>query len=228
MPRRSRRHSFRVLAPPLAKGRLDASHSELLAALMSCMDQSPANALRSSERDPEAFVAFYEHHAKSVLAYSARRVYDPDVALDLTAETFAQAYLSRGRFRGHTDAEAAGWLFRIASRQVARYFRKCAVERRAVTRLGIETVALSDTERDELSELAGLNEARSELRLELQQLSVAQRAALELRVVEELPYREVARRLDISEQAARARVMRGLKALAAALSQGTLTEETSI
>ena len=51
----------------------------------------------------------------------------------------------------------------------------------------------------------------------LRRLSNAQRRALELRIVQERPYSEVASALGISELAARTRVSRGLKALSAAL-----------
>jgi hypothetical protein len=37
------------------------------------------------------FVALYEREARPVLVFFARRTLDGEVALDLTAETFAQA-----------------------------------------------------------------------------------------------------------------------------------------
>jgi DNA-directed RNA polymerase specialized sigma24 family protein len=49
-----------------------------------------------------------------VLAFLARRTFDTEAARDLMAETFAQAYRSRTRFRGSSDAEAAAWLYSIA------------------------------------------------------------------------------------------------------------------
>jgi RNA polymerase sigma-70 factor (ECF subfamily) len=49
------------------------------------------------------------------------------------------------------------------------------------------------------------------------QLSGAQRDALQLRVVEEQSYQQVAAALGVSEQTARARVSRGLRSLARAL-----------
>jgi hypothetical protein len=64
------------------------------------MDKDPAGTLRRSADDPEIFAEFYEGHFERILAYLARRVCDPDLALELTAETFAQAYMSRRRFRG--------------------------------------------------------------------------------------------------------------------------------
>jgi RNA polymerase sigma-70 factor (ECF subfamily) len=51
----------------------------------------------------------------------------------------------------------------------------------------------------------------------LETLAPDQREALRLRVVLELDYASVAERLGISQQAARARVSRGLRALASSL-----------
>jgi len=95
----------------------------------------PAQALRNSVDQPAAFAVFYEVFFERILVYLTRRVYDPDVALDLTAESFAQAYLSRGRFRGSVPAEAEAWIYRIAQRKLARYFRRRTEERRAMNRL---------------------------------------------------------------------------------------------
>lgn len=179
--------------------------------------ESAVEALRRSATEPAAFVRFYDEHADTVLAYLARRVYEGEAAFDLTAETFAQAYLVRRRFRGSTDEEAAAWLFRIAKRQLARYFRKGKAERTALDRLGIVRPRLDEEQQAGIEEVAERDALRSVLRVELRRLSRAHREALELRIVEELPYSEVDNRLRISEQAARARVSRGLKALAAAL-----------
>jgi len=186
-----------------------------------------ANSLRRSVKEPEAFASFYRSHAEPLLAYLARRVYDSEVALDLAAESFAQAFTGRSRFRGSTDAEAAAWLYGIARRQLALYFRRGAVERRALRRLGIEVPRLDEDEHARLAELAALDDVRAALRVEIERLTPAQRDALRLRVIEELPYRDVASRLCISEGAARVRVARGLKALAAAVDRYPLLKEVS-
>jgi RNA polymerase sigma factor (sigma-70 family) len=188
--------------------------------------ETVAEALRRSSRDPEAFVQLYDEHAEALLAYLARRIYDPEIAFDLTAETFAQAYAARGRFRGSTDAAAAAWLYKIAKRQFTRYLRKGGAERRALARLGIEPPGIDDEQRARIEELADLEALRRAVRVELARLSEAQRDALELKVVEEHSYPEVASRLGISEEAARARVSRGLRALAAGLDRGPRAKET--
>lgn len=59
----------------------------------------------------------------------------------------------------------------------------------------------------------------------LQDLNEDQRHALELRVARELSYAEVATQLEISEESARARVSRGLRALAERFDRSAFQEE---
>ena len=61
--------------------------------------RSDEQLLTASATDPEAFVALYDRHAKRILAFFVRQTFEAQVAADLTAETFAQAFASRGRFR---------------------------------------------------------------------------------------------------------------------------------
>ena len=88
---------------------------------------------------PEGFVALYRREADLVLRFCARRVLDPETAVDLCAETFAQAFRSRRGFRGSTEIEARAWLLTIARRQVARYLKKGALDRRARDAVGLQT-----------------------------------------------------------------------------------------
>jgi RNA polymerase sigma factor (sigma-70 family) len=157
----------------------------------------------------------YRTHARAVLAFLMRGVLAPEVAVDLMAETFAQAYRDRRRCRGSDDAEALAWIFGIARHCLSAYLRRGAAEQRALRRLGVERRALHDYEYDRIEDLAGLDGLAGEIREALAGLDVEQRDALRLRVLEERPYDEVARELGVSEQTARARVSRALRALRA-------------
>jgi RNA polymerase sigma factor (sigma-70 family) len=159
--------------------------------------------------------------------FFTRRTYDPEAALDLTAETFAQAFAARRRFRGHSDAEAGAWLFAIGSSQLTRYLRRGYATQKLVRRLGVEMPELDDAEIERTLELAGMEEVRLVIARELARLSAEQRVALRLRVVDELPFQAVAQRLGISQQAARMRVGRGLSALARALDAQQASEVLS-
>ncbi|HEY6758092.1 MAG TPA: sigma-70 family RNA polymerase sigma factor [Baekduia sp.] len=184
--------------------------------------RAPLTALARAGDEPEAFSAFYDDHARELVRFFARRLVDAEAALDLTAETFAQAFAGRRSFRGATDAEARSWLYTIAHRQLAGYLRKGYVDRGARERLGVELAVAGAEELARVEELADLRELRGVIAAGLETLSAEQREAVALRVVAELPYPELAARLRISEPTARARVSRALRTLRAALADPTV------
>lgn len=161
----------------------------------------------------EAFKSFYAAERESLLKFLARRVYDPELALDLCSEVFAQAFFDRARFRGADLETARAWLYTIARARLADYYRKGTVEQKALRRLKIELPPPQVDELARVEELLDLDAARSMIREGLRELSDDQRTALTLRIVEERPYGEVASGLGVSEQTARARVSRALGAL---------------
>jgi RNA polymerase sigma-70 factor (ECF subfamily) len=146
--------------------------------------------------------------------YVARKTMDAGVAADLVAETFAQAYVHRGQFRGHTREQAIGWLYGIARHQVSHFVRRDRAEARARERLGIPRPHLSDVELERLEELAGISDLRRRVASHLSDLSHEQQEALRLRILEEQSYEQMAQHLGINEQAVRARVSRGMRTLA--------------
>ena len=162
--------------------------------------------------DADDITRLYRSHAPGLLRYFARRTLQAEVAVDLVAESFAQAFADRAHFRGDSDATA--WLYGIARHQLGKYFRRGVVERRALVRLGLERDAMTEADFERVEEMCGLHEQRRAIELGLAGMSKPQREALALRIVEERSYAEVARLLGISEQTARARVSRALRALA--------------
>lgn len=186
-----------------------------------------ANGLSANLRDavhaPSAFSGVYEAKAQELLAFFLRRTFDVEVARDLTAETFAQAFDHRGRFRGRTDAEAEAWLYGIARHQLGRYARNGVVQRKAVERLGIQLPAVSDADHQRVVELAGLADLRKTVADAFATLPPEQREALRLRVIDEHAYRDVAATLGVSEETARARVSRALRRIADLIDMPTPT-----
>lgn len=173
-----------------------------------------STSLRKAAQAPSAFSHVYEAKAQELLVFLVRRTYDVEVARDLTAETFAQAFEHRGRFRGRTDAEAEAWLYGIARHQLARYARRGVVHRKAVERLGIELPAVSEDDHQRVVALADLADLRRTVADALSTLPQEQRDALRLRVVDEREYRDVAVTLGVSEETARMRVSRALRRMA--------------
>jgi RNA polymerase sigma factor (sigma-70 family) len=171
---------------------------------------------RPQPLDDQHLAAAYRRDARRLLIWLARRTYDGQLAVDLVGETYARAWESRRRFRGDPDdAEAlAAWTFGIARHVLADALRRGRSERAAMQRLHVDPPQLAADEIARLEELAELGSLRATLAVALEDLSPEQRDAVRLRVVEELDYPAIARRLGISEEAVRARVSRGLRTLA--------------
>ena len=98
--------------------------------------RTDARLLKDSARDAGAFGIFYDRHAREVSTYFVRRTADYALAADLTAETFAQAFASRRRYR-NSGARASAWLFTIAARQLNEFFRQERVSSKYRSRLSL-------------------------------------------------------------------------------------------
>ena len=107
------------------------------------MARTDAELLIASRDDPRAFRELYDRWADRLLVYFYRRVLDAEVAGDLLAETFAIAFERRRRFRD-VGSPGAAWLYGIAAKELSLWFRRQAVERKAVRRLAIEVPPLDD------------------------------------------------------------------------------------
>ena len=167
-----------------------------------------AELIRTTRSDAGAFRELYDRYAERVYRFHLGRTRDADAAHDLTAETFAHAWLGRTRFRDEAGGSAGPWLFGIARNVLSASVRRGRLERAACARLGIlerldrEPASVEPDERW----LDGLGEALAEL-------PESQLDALRLRFAGDLGYDQLADTLGTTPQAARVRVHRGLSAL---------------
>ncbi len=174
--------------------------------------------LAAARRQPEAFAAFYRRHEKAMLVFFLRRTPTPETAADLTAEVFAAALSSLGRFRPG-KAPAVAWLYAIANHKLASSRRRGSVEDRARRRLRMEPLVLTDDALDRVEALADAERSREVLEQLLSNLPPEQREAVRSRVLEERPYEEIAGDLKCSQAVIRQRVSRGLNSLRTELSK---------
>jgi RNA polymerase sigma factor (sigma-70 family) len=169
---------------------------------MQTMSRSDEDLL--SARDAMSFEEFYVRHVNTLLGFFARRTRDPELAADLTSETFAAALAGRRRYRPAAGA-ASAWLFGIATRKLADAQRRGYAERRMCRRLGMERIELTDRD---IADIESLAEASAGTLLE--GLAPVQREAIQAHVIDERGYGEIALELDTSEAVVRKRVSRGL------------------
>jgi RNA polymerase sigma-70 factor, ECF subfamily len=171
--------------------------------------RTDASLVRAAVTEPSAFSELYARHVEAVYRWFQRRI--DWAASDLTAETFARAWLVRARFRDERNGSALPWLLGIAANLLADTVRRDRVETRARERLGLPLDLAAD---DGYAEVEKRLSPRLALERCLGSLPEHERSALELRVLDELSYAQVAKRLAIRPAAARLRVSRALRRLA--------------
>jgi RNA polymerase sigma-70 factor (ECF subfamily) len=161
--------------------------------------------------EPDAFERFYREHVEAVQRFVARRVDDPEVAADLTADVFVAVIESAQSYR-RSRGEPIAWLFGIARNVVAGEYRRNARQLRAASRVrGRELI--DDEDLVTLHERIDAEANARALYHEMLQLPVPERAVLELVALDGLTVAEAARALGIRPVAARVRLHRSRRAL---------------
>jgi RNA polymerase sigma factor (sigma-70 family) len=169
--------------------------------------------LSVARTDAQAFAAFYRVFERPLLGFFMRATGRPELAADLTAETFACALESVQAYdpaRGRPDQ----WLFGIARNVLGASYRRGRVESAARERLGLPRLVLDDHASDTI---ARLSEDEEQALVALASLPDEQRHAIDARVVHERDYEEIAVELQCSQAVVRQRVSRGLRTLRARL-----------
>ena len=172
--------------------------------------------LIASRSDGESFAAFYRLLERPVLGFFMKATGRPELAADLTAETFARALESVDGY-DQAKGRADQWLFGIARNVLGSSARAGRVEAKARERLGMGHLIVDD---HAACTIARLGDGGEEAALALTELPEQQRHAVEARVIEGLDYGEIAGKLLCSQAVVRQRVSRGLSTLRARLAGG--------
>lgn len=171
--------------------------------------------------DPDAFEAFYRQQVLAVERFVARRVRDPHLVADLTAEVFLAAITSATGYRPERGTPSA-WLFGIAHHVIADHHRQAARQHRLADRVSGRAV-LDSCGESAIERLTERIDAERRARPLLAVLDGLPRTAKEILLlveVDELTPAEAATVLNISPLAARVRLHRARRALAARLDAG--------
>ena len=154
--------------------------------------------------DSAAFDDFYSASFNKITAQVYAMIGNRDEAQECVQEAFARAWAHRRKLDRAEHPEA--WVRTTAYRLAVSRWRRTVRGRRPVDRaVGLPT------------ETAAPSEAHVALVAALKQLPEAQRQALVLHHIADLPVQEVAREMGVPEGTVKARLSRGRTALAALL-----------
>lgn len=172
-------------------------------------------------RDPDLFEAFYREHLDAVQRFVARRVGDPHLVADLTAEVFLAVIRSAHTYRP-ARGSVVGWLYGVAHNVVSAERRRQAREHLANERAAGRR-ELTEQDLSRLDDRIDAEAKARELGAAMDELSDGERAVLALVVLDGLTGREAAHALGISHVAARVRLHRAKRVLRDQLAPTTLT-----
>jgi RNA polymerase sigma-70 factor (ECF subfamily) len=174
---------------------------------------------RDAKKSEQAFELLYGTYAPGVYAwFRSHATASGAEAADLTAEAFARVILGIHRFRGSRPGSGTAWLLGIVRHLACDYARRRQVEGRARMRLKLEP-GYAPSASDDLDARLSAEQASAEIREAFAALTIPQQTALQLRVVDELSYEEIAELTNSTSQAARLHVMRGLRRLRNSISR---------
>ena len=163
--------------------------------------------------EKDAFEILVRRHQKAIFNLLYRMLGDYDEAAEISQEAFLSAYRSIKQFRG--DANFSTWLYRIA-------LNHASTRRRSLTKWQQRTVALETTEPVSEPEL---NPAETMEQKEIQEQVQKALSGLEpddvtiivLKDLQDVPYEEVARVLEVPVGTVKSRLHRARRALKARL-----------
>ncbi|MEO5982867.1 MAG: RNA polymerase sigma factor [Pedococcus sp.] len=167
--------------------------------------------VRDIRTDPDLFEGFYREHLEEVQRFVARRVDDPAVAADLTADIFVAVIESAHSYDPCLGTQRA-WLFGIAKHVVHTEYRRRERHGRAIGRLAGHRVLEADALEHAVERLDAQAQARA-LRDQIKFLAPRLRDVLELVAVDQLSVTEAATALGITPNAARVRLHRARRQL---------------
>ncbi|MBK9035169.1 MAG: sigma-70 family RNA polymerase sigma factor [Myxococcales bacterium] len=178
------------------------------------IDLDAALVARAQRGDGAAFEQLVRRHQRGLWRLARRYVRSDADAADVTQQAFVRAYQALGNFRG--DASVRSWLYRIAINLALNTVRDRGREQPSEIADDALTVAATGADRLERGQRAAA------LRAAIAQLPPKQKLVLELRVFDELAFREVAALADCTENAAKVSFHFAVKRLRALLGDEVL------
>jgi len=156
---------------------------------------------RFAEGELDAFEALFRRYQGEVYRWIVRIVRDGGTAEDLTVETFWRAYRAHAQFRA--DGNFAGWLRRIGTNVALDHLRRARPEQPLVAEVAAQ----------EKPDGVVQQEVRSRISRAFAELPPKLRIVVQLGLIEDEPYKEIAESLGISLAAVKLRMFRGTRLL---------------
>lgn len=157
--------------------------------------------IQKAQSNPAYFRPLYERYYHQIFRFVYKRCLEEDVAADICSQVFLKALQKLGSYK-FKGVPFSAWLYRIASNEVAQYFRDTAKHR---------TISVEDSNIKEMVDeidIKSLEPYREAMILALNNLPLKDMQLIEMRFFEKRPFKEVANILGITESNAKVKTYR--------------------
>ncbi len=162
--------------------------------------------IQAAQDDPALFRPLYDRYFESIFRFIYRRTADEALTSDICSRVFLKALQ---KIRGYTfqGVPFSSWLYRLASNEVAQYYRQQKKQRViSIDDAHINSIIDQEDPEDQSFLIQRMIEA-------LKQLKEKDLILIELRFFEERPFKEIAEITEITESNAKMKTYRALEKL---------------
>jgi len=148
----------------------------------------------------------YELYYERIFRFCVHRLFNKEIAEDVTSAIFLEVARKIGTFAGRTEQDFSNWLYAIAANQTNAYIRKTSRRKKLLAEAGKSIKASNSQSKSPEPDWPELYAAILKLKPKYQTI-------VTLRFFENLPYEQIAQILNIKEATLRVTVHRILNDL---------------
>lgn len=169
--------------------------------------------VKRAQKEPEAFSELYELNYSKIFGYVLKRVANLEVAQDITSEIFFKSFKNIKKFKWK-NISFSSWLYRIASNEIANYFRKNKYRPVSFEKIS-EPISLSNPIEDIIEAEEKLKEHKDflEIQKKLSKLPDIYQEVIVLKFLEKKKIKEICEILGKKEGTIKSLLHRGLEKL---------------
>lgn len=158
--------------------------------------------IKATQKDISHFESLYNKHYEPIFRYVFRQIGDEDESSDVVSKVFLNAMNAIHKYECR-GLPFGAWLYRIASNETKKYFRKNSTRTLSIENTNLERILVCEEVEDNEARIKVVNELVKELDDEEIQI-------LQLKYFDDQNFREIAYVLDKNESTVKMRLYRAL------------------
>jgi RNA polymerase sigma-70 factor (ECF subfamily) len=178
----------------------------MVGAMAKVVERTDDDLVFKARTQAEALGRLYEMHYERILGFCVYRLFNKEIAEDITSAVFLEVARSISLFRGQTVKDFQSWLYAIAANQANAYIRKTSRRKKLLEEAAGSMMDFTAEGTDNSLDWPKLYTAILKLKPQHQTI-------VTLRFFENLQYEQIAQILDIKEATLRVRLHRILNEL---------------